>query len=329
MLKAYICGGNRLNLIDFHAQPHAQKKVIWFDLIDPTAEETALVSMIAGLELPDKSDIAEIENSSRLGVDGDVLTLTMPLVTRTPQGLQGTPCGFVLAPAHLVTIRFAESLVFDKFPSQPHETGQEDTPQSAFIFAGLMEAIVDRQADALEQLRTELDTLSHQVFRLNAAGQKHEGQRSEEAALQKILSTLGVSYDTISILRESQHGVDRIVPYVMTAVTWIPKPVLGRLKTLHTDVHSLNDYSTHLTDKVQFLLDATLGLINISQSTLMKVFTIVSVVGIPPTLVAGIYGMNFHDMPELSWTYGYGYGWTVIVLSAVLPLWWFRYKKWI
>jgi magnesium transporter len=144
-----------------------------------------------------------------------------------------------------------------------------------------------------------------------------------------MLSTLGVAYDTISFLRDSQLGVGRIAAYVSTSAAWLPKPVDKRLKTLTADINSLNEFSTHLTDKVQFLLDATLGLINIAQSTLMKVFTIVSVIGIPPTLIAGIYGMNFKIIPELSWTYGYAYAWAVMILSAVLPLLWFRRKNWI
>ena len=105
--------------------------------------------------------------------------------------------------------------------------------------------------------------------------------------------------------------------------------MIGRLKSVHKDVSSLNEFSTHLTDKVQFLLDATLGLINIAQNSLIKVLTIVSIVGIPPTLIAGIYGMNFKDIPELSWSFGYAYAWAVMILSAVLPLLWFRKKGWL
>jgi magnesium transporter len=90
----------------------------------------------------------------------------------------------------------------------------------------------------------------------------------------------------------------------------------------------LNEYESHLSDKVQFLVDATLGLINMEQNDLFRLLTIVSVVGIPPTLVASMYGMNFHNMPELSWAYGYQYGLTLIALSAAIPLIWFKIKRW-
>jgi magnesium transporter len=331
MLKAYHCGDHRLQEIDIHAAPEQVASTVWFDLLNPSPDEFAYVVRETGLSLPEEGDIVEIENSSRLSVEGQVLTMTMPIVTRSADGLAYSSCGFVLAPDRLVTIRFASSQVFDQFPSQPHETGKPDSAHSAFVFVGLLEAIVDRQADALENLRTELDALSRKVFRHRSAKEKTHGRRqlNEEAELSAMLTTLGVAYDTISWLRESQLGIDRIAPYVWTSTNWLPKPAEKRLKTLHADVHSLNEFSTHLTDKVQFLLDATLGLINIAQSSLMKVFTIVSVVGIPPTLIAGIYGMNFKIIPELSWTYGYLYAWVIMILSAVLPLLWFRAKAWI
>ena len=153
--------------------------------------------------------------------------------------------------------------------------------------------------------------------------------RATELELQAMLVTLGRSYDTISFLRDSKLGVARIAPYAGTATTWIPKAVRHRLESIQKDVSSLNEYSTHLTDKVQFLQDSTLGLINIAQNALIKVLTIVSIAGIPPTLIAGIYGMNFKDIPELSWTYGYPYAWALMIFSAVAPLVWFRKKGWI
>jgi magnesium transporter len=330
MLRAYVCGDNRFNLVELNQQPD-RDDVIWFDLINPTEAESELVSVLTKLELPAQSDIVEIENSSRLTVDGDVLTMSMPIVARTPEGLGGSSCGFVLSPLHFVTIRFTDSIVFDKFPDQPHETGKTETAHSAFVFIGLLEAIVDRHADGLEQMRTELDEFSRTVFhKASGAGPgKRDRETSEEKKLSQMLSTLGVAYDNLSFLRDSQLGAARIAPYVLTAAAWLPEAAGNRLKTLQADISSLNEFSTHLSDKVQFLLDATLGLINVSQSTLMKVFTLVSVIGIPPTLIAGIYGMNFHDMPELSWKYGYGFGWAMIVVSALVPLLWFRVKGWL
>jgi magnesium transporter len=330
MLKAYICDHGRLTSIDIEREAARAAGVVWFDLLRPAADEYAFVAKETGLSLPEEADIVEIENSSRLSVEGEVLTVNMPIATRDPDGLHASACGFVLAPDRLVTIRFADSLVFDNFPGQPHDVGEG--AHSAFLFAGLMEAIVDRQADVLESLRVTLDELSHKVFHHRFGARTDSNSirsRNAEADLQSILVTLGRDYDAISFLRDSQLGVARIVPYVEATAAWLPKAVAGRLSSLHKDVSSLNEFSTHLTDKVQFLLDATLGLINIAQNSLIKVLTVVSIVGIPPTLIAGIYGMNFVNIPELHWRFGYAYAWAVMILSAVLPLLFFRVKGWL
>jgi magnesium transporter len=109
---------------------------------------------------------------------------------------------------------------------------------------------------------------------------------------------------------------------------WLPADVKQRLETVRQDVASLSDYDAHLTNKVQLLLDATLGMINIEQNNIIKVLAIVSVVGIPPTLVASMYGMNFKNMPELDWAWGYPYGLAVIAISAILPVLWFKWRGW-
>ncbi len=326
MLTAYGCNHTR-----FFETPRGAPNAVWYDLLSPSDEEIAATEKETGLSLPTQADITEIENSSRLSSDGPVLTMSMPVVARTDEGLEGSACGFVLSPDRLVTIRFAPSMPIDHFKQTPHETGEPGGAASAFIFTGLLEAFVDKQADALEKLRNELDAMSHQVFhhRFAAASKQADKRRNQEYELQAILVTLGRAYDTISFLRDSQLGIARIAPFTQTTADWLPKSVNARLKSLNKDIASLNEFSTHLTDKVQFLLDATLGLISIAQNGLIKVLTIVSIVGIPPTLIAGIYGMNFHDMPELSWSYGYPYAWAFMILSAVLPLILFRVKGWL
>ena len=109
----------------------------------------------------------------------------------------------------------------------------------------------------------------------------------------------------------------------------MPKELRLRLTTLRRDIASVSDFDTHLNDKLQFLLDATLGFINIAQNNVMKVMAIASVVGIPPVLVAGVYGMNFKNIPELDWAYGYAWGWGLIILTTLIPLAIFRWRKWI
>jgi magnesium transporter len=329
MLTIYRDGALHLTKIDPARHANDAKGALWFDLEAPSGEELAFVTKVTGLALPEADDIIEIETSSRLSNEGDTLTLTMPVVTRTKEGLQASACGFVLAPGRLVTIRLSPSQLFTQFAEHPHPPCADPAPS---LFAALLEAIADRQADALEHLRSGLDELSHQIFHHRFAGVKADTSirgRKTEAALQQTLVTLGRDYEEITFLRDSQLGLGRIAGYVQGTGTWLPPNIIARLATLEKDVASLNEFSTHLTDKVQFLLDTTMGLINISQNSLIKVLTIVSIVGIPPTLIAGIYGMNFVNIPELHWTYGYAYAWAIMIASGVAPLAWFRAKGWV
>jgi len=329
MLTAYTLDCCRLVGLDAHKDAADVPHAVWLDLERPAPEDYAFATRETGLALPQPEDITEIESSSRLSSDGDVLTMTMPIVSRGEDGLSASAAGYVLSPDRLVTIRLAPSLVISQFVSQPHTIGPSP---SASLFVGLLEALVYRQADALEQLRHELDKLSREIFHTRFAGTKADTAirgRNTEAALQRVLTTLGRDYDTITFLRDSQLGIARICGYAASTAEWLPATVKTRLAALERDIASLNEFSTHLTDKVQFLLDTTLGLINIAQNSLIKLLTIVSIVGIPPTLIAGIYGMNFKDIPELSWTYGYGYAWALMIASAVLPLAWFRKKGWV
>ncbi|MBW4036753.1 MAG: magnesium transporter CorA family protein [Proteobacteria bacterium] len=309
-------------------------EAIWIDLLNPTDADVALVTAATGLAVPTEADLMEIESSSRLSASTDapggaVLTMSMPMMYSGSDGLLPAPFGIVLAPDRLVTIRFAPSQAFQAFWSRLSATAE---PPSADILIGLLEALVDRQADALEQMRGQIDRLSHQIFHIKLSPDgRHAGakRRQQEGELREMVSTLGQLYNAVSLVRDSQLGIGRIVPYMASVAGWVPDTMAARLGTITQDVASLNEFITHLTDKIQFVLDATLGLINIAQSDLMKVLTIVSVIGIPPTLIAGIYGMNFVRMPELHWAFGYAYGLTLIVVTGVAPLFWFRKKGWL
>ncbi len=296
----------------------------WIDLLQPTQEESERVARETGLAIPSEADVEEIESSSRLATRDGALYLSMPLVSRPETEPRAISVGFVLSTDRLITIRFAPSRLFDRFMAQTH-TGMHS---GAHILVGLLEAIVDRQADALEQVKAQLETISHRIFCDDMAAAS--GRRREDAMLRATLVTLGRIGDLVSHIRESQVSAGRIVPYVeAVAEDWLPRELKPRFHTLRRDIASLNDFDTHLNDKLQFLLDATLGFINIAQNNVMKVLTVASVVGIPPVLIAGIYGMNFKSMPEYDWAWGYAYGLGVIGVSAIVTLAIFRWRNWI
>ena len=229
MLTGFAWENGRLSKL----APDEVARAAWFDLENATPDEVAFVTRHTGLPLPGHADLTGIETSSRLTSDGPVLTMSTPIVTRSPEGLQAGVCGFVLSPGRLVTLRYTPSLLFQQFASQPHAIA---APEAAYIFAALLEAIVDRLADALETLRGELDQLSHQIFHHRLAGKA----RATEMELQAMMITLGRSYDSISFLRDSQLGLARLAPYA-AAAAWVPKTVRQRLDSVLQDVSSLNE----------------------------------------------------------------------------------------
>jgi len=299
---------------------------VWIDLLNPTDQERDLAAAATGLSIPTQAEVAEIESSSRLATRDGVLYISIPMVSVTER-LRSVSVGFVLSQDRLITIRFADSKTFTAYANQLPAV-EMHKKASASIFVGLLEAIIDRQADVLETVGLDLETISHRIFRLGAS--QAGGRKEEDAILRKTLGQLGRLGDTISHIRDTQLAAARIIPYVeMTAAPWLPKDIKIRLRTLRRDISSVSDFATHLIGKLQFMLDATLGFISIAQNNLMKVMTIASVAGIPPVLVAGIYGMNFRYMPELGWPYGYAFGLGMIIITTVIPLAVFRWRKWI
>lgn len=300
---------------------------VWIDLCVPTDAERLAAERATGAPVPCEADLSEIESSSRLTSQGDTLTLSTPMTYRGPDGESlVAPLGFILSPRHLVTVRFAAMPLFDTYAQRFAASGAQAGSVEAFL--GLIETIVDRLADVLEHIGADLNKLSSRVFQPGDT-QRHNAAMADRK-LRATLREVGLAGERVSNIRDSLLGVSRVLIYVTDmAGTWIPQELQVRFKTVRKDIVSLTDYDNQITNKVQFLLDATLGFINIEQAQGIKVLTVVSVVGVPPTLIASIYGMNFKFIPELQWEYGYFYGLAVIVLSGVLPLVWFKKRGWI
>jgi magnesium transporter len=298
---------------------------VWIDLFDPSEEELARARADFGIEIPSRRELEEIETSSRLRTDGDTLILSMPIASRSTAGEAApTPLGFVLTPKLLVTVRYAELHAIE--PALIIMRRQV-SPTSTDMFAILVEAMVDYAADMLEEIAAELKAVSRRVFRRHRGRQRHVARSNR--ALKEMLEEVGEAGDQLSYIRESLLGLQLIAPFALDkGQQWLDEPIKARLSAVSQDLQSLADFEVHLTDKVQFLLDAVLGFINTEQNDIFKVLTIVSVVGIPPTLIASMYGMNFDTIREYHWLYGYAWGLSLIVLSAVLPAAWFKWRGW-
>ncbi len=327
MLRAMTGKAAPIELEGDRASADLAASALWIDLVNPTEAEREEVELATGLPVPDRAAVAEIENSSRLVERNGVLTLTTPMVSRGSSGdLAVAPIGFVVTTGRLLTLRYADSLVFDRFAA--HFRLDDGKASGMLPFLGLLEALVDRLADVLELLGAELDDVSVKLFGRATGGSAPSRRR--DAFLQKTLADVGRHGAHVSQVRDGLLGIGRIVRFVGESATgWLHESEQRRLKVLERDITSLSDYDAQLTNKIQFLLDATLGFINIEQNNIIKVLTVVSIVGIPPTFIASLYGMNFKNMPELNWTYGYQYALSLIALSIVLPLFIFWRRGWL
>jgi magnesium transporter len=300
------------------------REAVWLDLLSPTEAERAEVEATTRLRLPAKEDIEEIETSSRVYVEDGALYLSTPLLTGADCMKHGSgSLGCVLTPDRLVTLHFVKLDSLDELRSGFEK--HKDTT-AGDVFLRLLEIIVDETADALERAGAELEAISHAAFRAEAPRRRHARMSAE---LRASLRRLGLISDGVSHLRDSLLGVGRVATFVHEAgrevgLTLAP----ARLGAVRGDIASLNDYQAHLAAKVQFLLDAMLGFISIQQNDIVKILTVVSVVGVPPVLIAGIYGMNFRVMPELAWPLGYPFALGLILVSGLVPLGFMKWRGW-
>jgi magnesium transporter len=298
---------------------------VWFDLVSPTLAEDKLLERTLGIAVPTREEMQEIEVSSRLYVENGARYMTATLMcqsdTPTPKT---TPVTFILVEHKLVTVRYDEprpfTLITNKLArSCPQSVSGEN------IMMDLLDAVIDRAADILERAAADIDRVSHDIF-------EPEGRRVDRTKTYRyILRTIGRKGDLTSKVRESLVSIGRLVLFLANeadGLKW-PKEMRSQLKTMQRDVQSLSDHASYLGNKVTFLLDAMLGVMSVEQNNIIKIFSIAAVVLLPPTLVATIYGMNFKNMPEISWEYGYPMALILMIVAALLPYYWFKWKKWL
>lgn len=308
-------------------------EAVWIDLDDPTAQEAQAVEAATGIRVPSRAALSEVEQSSRLRrLKAGGLSLSTPMITFKRMDLSLKPLGFVITKDRLVTIRFHDLRAFATVKQRVAD--QDDSCAASLdVFLLILEELVDNLADMLEEMSGGLGTLSSRIFDFDTTGVNAEdGARPKrrDQALRRLLRAIGRQGKSLAKIRASLLGLERIVQFVKDA--WplaVSAELTSRFETLARDIASLDEFETRQSETLQFLLDATLGLISIEQNNAFRVLTVVSVVGIPPTLVASIYGMNFKDMPELEWAWGYPFGLVLIGLAAVLPALFFRWRGWI
>ena len=310
---------------------HAERSLAgarWVDLLDPTQEEVMRVARRFGLELPNRESLAEIEASSRTRQDGDRLVMSAPLVRQQDGHPVMAPTGFVLMPDTLVTIRFADYAAFDAV----HVGLAREKRQVAAteIMVLLLEEVVDRAADRLERAAEALADSSHEIFSEPEKAYKRHKVGRETRRLQSLMIRIGRTNEELVKVRHSFLSIGRIANFLLDRCTpRIEEGLRDRLHTVQHDIQSLDEFENSLVGRVSLLLDAAVGFISIEQNDVVRLLTVVSVAGVPPVLVAGIYGMNFKVMPELDWHLGYPFALVLMVVSTVLPVLWFKWRDWL
>ena len=297
MLWVYVPRGTSLERIPVTSDGEVPESAVWFDLVNPSPTEDKIVERKVGIAVPTREEMQEIEVTSRLYVENGARYMTATLMcqsdTDTPKT---TPVTFILSGHRTIT---GESVLMD-----------------------LLDAVIDRAADILERIGAEVDQISHDIF---------EPEDDRTRSYNQILKTIGRKGDLASKVRESLVSIGRLLLYLANeadSMRWA-KEQRAQLRGMQRDVHSLSDHAAYLSNKIQFLLDAMLGVVTIEQNNIIKIFSVAAVALMPPTLIASIYGMNFHHMPELDWKWGYPIAIGLMVAAAALPYFFFKWKKWL
>lgn len=293
--------------------------IVWADLLEPSRDDVLLIKQIAGIDVPTPEEMREIESSSRLYREGLALFMTASVLNHADSPDPETRAiTFVLADGMITTIRYSTPTPFLTF--QTRIQSQPELCASAEIaLVELLDSIVDRIADTLEGIDAHVSALSKSIFAL-----EQRRDYTEE------LKTIGLNAVRCSKVDESLVGLSRLLTFFDANMRQIgQKQVRPRVKDLQRDIVSLMGYVERMSEKLQLLLDATLGMVNIQQNNIIKIFSVIAVVFLPPTLVASIYGMNFHLMPELDWDLGYPMALLLMFLSAIGPYLYFRHRGWL
>ncbi len=325
MLWVYVPRGTSLDRIPVTSDVDVPENAVWFDLVNPNLQEDKIVEGQVGIAIPTREEMQEIEVTSRLYVENGARYMTATLMCQSDSDTpKTTPVTFILSGHRLITVRYDDPrpfmIVGNKLARlcSPAVTGES-------VLMDLLDAVIDRAADILERVGSEVDQVSHDIF-------EPEEERSDRTrSYNEILKIIGRKGDLASKVRESLVSIGRLLLYLANeadSMRWAKEP-RAQLRGMQRDVHSLSDHAAYLSNKIQFLLDAMLGMVTIEQNNVIKIFSVAAVALMPPTLIASIYGMNFHHMPELDWRWGYPIAIVLMIVAAALPYYFFKWKKWL
>lgn len=322
MIIGYVVNENHMTGKEINpANASLLKEALWIDLISPTKEEEALVEASVNFDIPTREEMQEIEPSSRLYKENLELFLTATMLADSDSDRpKSDAVTFILMETKLITIRYIEPQAFTSFINRlPRFNPIEFSVDG--IFSGLLESAIDRLADILENVIHQLDDVSQLI--LHPTG-------TQTLDYKKLLQTIGTNGDLSAKVRESLLSFNRLTIYFLqNAGKKLDIASASSFEVITKDIGALSDHASFISTKVNFLLDATLGMVNIEQNNIIKIFSVAAVIFLPPTLIASIYGMNFTMMPELNWKIGYPVALVLMMVSAWLPYMYFKRRKWL
>jgi magnesium transporter len=324
MLNVFAPGPSGLTRVELSPDGSVPADAVWIDLLEPKADEEKQVEAALNIDVPTREEMREIEASNRLYEENGTLYMTATIVTKLDTDLpESTQVTFILTGARLVTNRYTDPLPFRRFLSYA-QTHPATCGSGALLLVGLLESIINRIADVLERVGIDLDVTSAEVF--SSAHQKRRSQRD----FREVLGRVGQSGELVSKARESLVSLGRTLVFVQqSANPQLSQDVRSRLRTLSRDVLAMSDHASFLGDKVMFVLDATLGMVTIDQNNILKIFSVVTVFLLPPSVVGAFYGMNFEHIPLLHEQWGHLVALGVMVMSAFVPYLIFKKKGWL
>jgi len=323
VLNCFVPGTQGLDRLD-PTPEDIPERCVWVDLLEPTLAEERAVERLLAIDVPSREEMREIETSNRLYEENGTLYMTATVVTKIDTDRpESAAVTFILTHNRLITNRYVDPLPFRRFVAYAERHPQAATTAPG-ILAGLLESIIERTADVLERVGLGLDDLSASVF----APAKKGGTRARD--LRGVMERIGRDGDLTSKARESLVTLARQLTFIQqSAAAQLPNELRSRYRSMSRDVLALSDHASFVANKSSFMLQATLGLINIEQNNIIKIFSVAAVVFLPPTLIASIYGMNFHLMPELDWLLGYPFAISLMLCSAILPYLYFKRRGWL
>ncbi|MDX2050443.1 MAG: CorA family divalent cation transporter [Rickettsiaceae bacterium] len=316
--------GPNYKKLEYKPGMEVSEKPVWIDILNMTNEEEKFVENLLNIDVPSKEEEMTIELSNRLYYKYNSVYMTISLINKSESGeYQMQDCIFILTESTLVTVRYCDPLSFKNvlatLAPDPHVKNH-----SLHTFSKLIDEIINNIASAMETRANNIKEMTRNVFSQNNDEQK------KQMDLSATIINIGTENEKISQYGESMVSLSRMISFILQSpVIKLEESIRSELKVHSSDISALNDYAAFLSDKIDFLLSATLGLINLQQNNIIKMFSAATMIFLTPTLIASIYGMNFSFMPELNWWFGYPLSLLLMILTSVIPYGYFKTKKWL